>query len=714
MNHDPYPIHRCDGKFEFTFYDIKGEVIPDRHWLSCEVAVGIQSQIDRLDSLSWILHPTLSVESMTSDGQCLDYSRQADRVDISLPGPLQKGSERTIHIRYQGEMLAEENERDYNGYVGPEGIFMRSFAGWIPYCTVGPECFQFPDVPYLMEMRAPEGWTLFAHPDNPQVKNEDQHIVYRWDGRLLDQRIPHWGIVLLGGKYREVRQEANGSHLTFFSLSEDDAHATRVLDTLRELLTWLDTISEGTPMAREFRIAESPWFLQPTYQPNHTHFYRSSVMGYPGLLTWFLLWNDLMQWKKVSDIPLEDVEGELGDLLHQLFWVQHESTPKGWLDADLEMRARGYLGCIQKLPAAMAVDENQALYTTRHCWVWWMWLRFVGEEAFRRVLCRLRNGLLPKGTPLGTEEFFRLMGDEVGLPADWFVGQWFDRVTAPKLKFSVVQSKEIRDGYRVEATVRQTEDLYRMPLELVLRCRDGEQRRAIFMRERNYTVVFECQTEPVELEIDPDRRLLKVPSHTLFRPTDLGFLSAFGTLSGMSIPIREEGLRDCKRLVVAPEELGSVAEALCLPLSKRQLPLKGAITADASADRSVPIPTPVEVCTPDQVSEEMLAAHNLVLVGTPENNPLITEWGPPEILFETDQIASGKAVLGDAECGLIAFGLHPKNDDRFCMVVTGLSADALQQPPDFTEMPGDYLIYRRGKALEVGYRQQHRWVYRFV
>jgi hypothetical protein len=73
--------------------------------------------------------------------------------------------------------------------------------------------------------------------------------------------------------------------------------------------------------------------------------------------------------------------------------------------------------------------------------------------------------------------------------------------------------------------------------------------------------------------------------------------------------------------------------------------------------------------------------------------------------FQQDRISAGEAIIEDEKQALIAFGQHPQNAERFCLVVTALSNEALKHPPDFAEMPGDYLIYQDGKPLKVGFQR---------
>ena len=172
-----------------------------------------------------------------------------------------------------------------------------------------------------------------------------------------------------------------------------------------------------------------------------------------------------------------------------------------------------------------------------------------------------------------------------------------------------------------------------------------------------------------------------------------------------------ETFRQGKRLVIAPSELRSVAEGLQPSLEKRARNSPQIVSADPNFNRSQSFPVPVEIHTPDEVNAEMLKAHNLVLVGMPQNNPLIEEYALDSLTFGVDQIVAGETVIDNADQALIALGEHPMNTGRFCLQVTGLSNEAIQEPPDFTEMPGDFLIYRNGKALKVGYQKPYRLKY---
>jgi hypothetical protein len=249
--------------------------------------------------------------------------------------------------------------------------------------------------------------------------------------------------------------------------------------------------------------------------------------------------------------------------------------------------------------------------------------------------------------------------------------------------------------------------LYQAPLEVLLRTETEEIRRRIFIRERLNRLMFQCHGKPLELEIDPDRKVFKAPEVNRLKPIDLGFSIPFGEIMfGWS-----EVFRQGKRLVIAPSELRSVAEGLRPYLEKRARNSSQIVSADPNFDRSQRFPVPVEIHAPDEVDAEMLKAHNLVLVGTPQNNPLMEEYVLDSLIFGPDRIVAGESVIDNTDQALIALGEHPVNPERFCLYVTGLSNEAIQEPPDFTEMPGDSLIYRNGKAVKIGYQRPYRLKY---
>jgi hypothetical protein len=327
------------------------------------------------------------------------------------------------------------------------------------------------------------------------------------------------------------------------------------------------------------------------------------------------------------------------------------------------------------------------------------------------------------------------MSDEAGIPFDWFWEQWMERTSAPQVKFSQVRVEERQGSFLVEAIVHQPGDLYHLPLDIVLRTTEEELCQSIFMKERDYRLAFRCKSEPIELEIDPEMKVMKIPSDETFKPVHLGFDIAFsGGRHGASIPITDEALRYGKRIVIVPSELLDIAEALRPYLEKRLDNPQQLITDEPSVtplenhsllnaevsrvqfsngvNRTQLMPIPVEIYSPGEATEELLKNHNLVLIGTPQNNPLIEQIATSAIMFSSSKISAGEAVVENKEQGLIAFGEHPQNPDCFCLIITALRNETLRQPPDFTEMPGDYLIYQKDEPLKVGFQKPYRWVYR--
>jgi hypothetical protein len=759
------PIIRCDGKFDFLFYDIKAQLFPEDHAMSCQVEFSIRNLVDNTSSLRLTLLPTLEISRLIAQGDDLTYERNGHELTIHLKKALNEGDEQTFRIDYSGEMIANSG---YDGYVGEEGVFMRSFAAWYPYCT-GPECFHFPDVPYVLEACAPLGWTLFAHPDSPNVEQEADQVVYRWDGRQPHHRRGKWwGIALFGGKYHKIERKTGEHNITFFTLENSSINAEKIIKVIGELWSKLDEFSNMPSYPRQIRLAEHADFLSITYQPAHTNFFSSRSLDHPFSLTWRLVWSEIDEWLALAEINFKDDETGLSDLVYPLlqwFWAEDDRSPKGWLAADLEWLSRAYLRAIQEPQPTSSVSD------TKGVWAWWMWRKMIGNEAFSRALHRLRTGAIPKDTAIRGKEFFSLTSDEISFPADWFWEQWMERTIAPQ--FSGGMNVEERPGgFVVDAVISQLGDLYHLPLDIVLHTEEEEIRQSIFMRERNHHLTFRCKGKPKELEIDPERKIMRLPYGNsiarTFKPINLGFRLAF--VGCRQYGPGDKALSNGKRIVVVPTDLLDVAEAL-----KPYLQTPGGPPMEKHS-------TEVEIYSPDEVTEELLENHNIVLIGNPKNNPLVekmaisnfmrrpglgyqaglnneiipegikqefrnagvelspnatilikerdVEWkindGGKRIYtisrgedrlniyfrspeFQYGRIYAGDAIIEDERQALIAFGQHPKNDERFCLVVTALNNEALRNPPDFTEMPGDYLIYQDGKPIRVGFQRPYTW-----
>ena len=184
----------------------------------------------------------------------------------------------------------------------------------------------------------------------------------------------------------------------------------------------------------------------------------------------------------------------------------------------------------------------------------------------------------------------------------------------------------------------------------------------------------------------------------IFKYMDLGFAIAFSTIRRYAL--EDKALHNGKRIVVVPTELLDVTESL-----KPYLQMSDGTPVEKYS-------TDADIYSPDEVTEELLKNHNLVLIGNPGNNRIIEKMAISTMEFQQDRISAGEAIIEDEKQALIAFGENPQNAERFCLIITALNNEALRNPPDFTEMPGDYLIYQDGKPLRVGFQMPYRWVYR--
>ena len=493
-------IIQCDSKFDFLFYDIKVQLFPENHTISGQVEFSIRNLVDNTKSITLTLLSTLEVSRLTTHGDDLTYERNGrHELTIHLKKTLNEGDEQTFRIDYSGEMIAH---RGYDGYVGEEGIFMRPFAAWYPYGTGNYGWYDFPDVPYVLEARAPLGWTLFAHPDSPQVEQEADQVVYRWDGRQPHQRRPApWGIALFGGKYHKIERKIGEHSITFFALGKSDRRMEKIISNLSELWSKLDEFSNMPSSPRQIRLAEHADSLVMTHQPAHISFFPSKSFNSLWDMTWSSIWDDVYGWEALSEANwLEPLDDELAFHLRQWFFADDDRSPEGWLVADLERLLRAYSGAIQ---TKVYLKLTWGVRGTKGAWAWWMWRKMIGDEAFSRAIYRLRAGAFPKDTVIGSKEFFALTSDEAGIPSDWFWEQWIEQTSAPLITFERVSVEERPGGFMVDIVLSQPGDVYHLPLDIVLRTNEEEVCQPIFMNERTHHLAFHCKGKPEILEIEP-------------------------------------------------------------------------------------------------------------------------------------------------------------------------------------------------------------------
>ena len=155
--------------------------------------------------------------------------------------------------------------------------------------------------------------------------------------------------------------------------------------------------------------------------------------------------------------------------------------------------------------ADMSKVLNRLVYQ-KAGWVLHMLRGTIGTEKFwigiRDYYSRYRN------QNASTDDFRQVMERASGMPLSWFFDQWLTRPGMPTLKGGWRYDAASRK-LRVEVSQVKSPTYYRIPLEIAIGGATGQPRVVkVELTELNHTFVFDNETEPASVTLDPNTWVL--------------------------------------------------------------------------------------------------------------------------------------------------------------------------------------------------------------
>jgi tetratricopeptide (TPR) repeat protein len=133
----------------------------------------------------------------------------------------------------------------------------------------------------------------------------------------------------------------------------------------------------------------------------------------------------------------------------------------------------------------------------------------VGDETFDKILAQYSRQF--QNTPVSTEAFEKLASDVAGGDLGYFFEEWVSGSGVPEFKLDYTVYRQ-KNGYKIDGTVKQDLDLFRMPVEFqVLTDGDPEYSRVDVSGESS-DITVKTDRKPKSVVIDPRERILHMSS----------------------------------------------------------------------------------------------------------------------------------------------------------------------------------------------------------
>ncbi len=503
-------------------------MIPERSFIEVQDEIKLPSPVTTVD---FLLRHSLSVDSL-SPGTIVRKTKTSNgpipathyRIRFDAP-------RRTFKLRYRGEVdeavATQTRERGggragSSGHISSSGVFLSGASLWYP---------QLPGrlVSFKMMIDLPSGWTSVSQ-GNPL--SEDHGWI---------EHAPQDDIYLIAAPFHRYTLETPFAEAQAYLRSPDADLARRYLEATRDYLELYQQLLGDYPYGK-FALVENFWesgYGMPSFTLLGPRVIRLPFIlhtSYPHeiLHNW---WGNGVFVDRDSGNWSEGLTAYLADHLLQ------ELKGKGAAYRRDSLRRYGdYVHEGEDFPLSQFKgrhgDISQAVGYGKTLMFIHMLRNRLGDVYFLEGL-RLfyRDNLFAEA---GYDDLKRALEEVSGLDLRDEFDQWIEGTGAPRLKLSEVSMIEVSSGYRIRATIQQTQPNppfnLNLPIYIQTEKTPKPAPRWFTMNGRETTLDIVIREKPIRLSIDPEfdifrhlvagetpptlSRLFGAPEITLILPAD--------------------------------------------------------------------------------------------------------------------------------------------------------------------------------------------------
>ncbi|HEY3128925.1 MAG TPA: tetratricopeptide repeat protein [Acidobacteriota bacterium] len=495
---------------DVTNYDIKVELVPENHALKGLAKIQLKLA-DTTRTIPFEINSRFSIAEI-SDETGTQLATRFDennnsRLLVSAEKPFPAG-QKTIQIRYEG-ILERENysfldkSRVMNGYIDDQAAYLMYASRWFPMHDP-----LFDPAMAHVSVTVPLGFSAVVAGISRPVRTEGVSETFDWELQRPSNQLS-----LVVSKLREKKFVAEGIPVHIFMDEKSTGRAEAINQQLSGILAYFQRALGSYPFKQltVVQIADEV---------------RDEMAG-PGII---YLPADLLKGPKVSDT-------ELARRL-ALQWWGLDVMPQGPQDMILAdgiafYQAAQYLDTVDKSAfkdevlklAVLALkyenrapisnafslgfrgEEYESVVGGKGAWVFYMLEDILGREKLLALLREFasENG----GKQVSVSQLIAKVSALAGKDLKWFFAQWIETTGVPEMEVDYTVYKLADGSFRVEGSVRQNLELFRMPLRVAVETKEKNEIQTVQLAGKVTKFSIKSATRPVRVLLDPEQKLLR-------------------------------------------------------------------------------------------------------------------------------------------------------------------------------------------------------------
>ena len=500
------------------------ELDPDAHTITGLDRIHLSPQHRANSSVSFVLHPQLTLDRVEFNGQSLPVLNPAGPstlqpastrrvVEIPLPSLNDPNQTVILTLAYHGVIddtpkssggLRFVRPDDTNGHIGPQGVYLTYETFWFPTWEHTLSTFN-------LTLSLPSDWEAITQ------GQEGAHTIT--DGRRTTQWTitqPSEALTLAANHFVVHKQQWEGIELATYLFPEETHLAPQYLEaTIRYLRLYTELL--GPYPFTKFAVVEN-FFPSGLGLPSFTLLGQGVVrrgytqpysLGHEIVHSWFgnSVFNDFAQgnWVEglttyLSNYYYDEVTGNQQEAFITRRRMVYEYNL--YAEPDKEYPVQAFHHKETRMDNAIGYQKTALAFH--------MLRQEMGDVAFFNGV----RGIIQEGTGTYLEwnDLLRIFSKAAGRDLDWFFQQWINRPGAPTVKIQDIMVQEDptqQNRFTMTGTIRQAGPSFTFGLPIHVDVHEGGAYDTVLNIDRpTQSFTLQLPGSPTKIVIDPQHHLL--------------------------------------------------------------------------------------------------------------------------------------------------------------------------------------------------------------
>jgi aminopeptidase N len=501
-----------DPRIQILNCDLSVTLSPDTHEFKASASIQVKT-LESVQNIVFKLSENLYVQKVTNAKEVeleFDLNRIGpETLSIRFAAPLPAGVSETIKIEYEGGFDKDRYSRlftkdESSAYIGTEGTYLMYSAKWFPLLLYPVDRF-----PGKLEVTVPLGMSVIGPGQRTSVITKGIHETFTWSTKSASL-----SGAFVAGRYTSRIVQAGNFSIECFAGDQQTDSIQKSAELAGKILEYYQSVFGPAASGNQFRLVVVDNALVRQYGMSGTILItqRELEQALPPIRE--LARRIAMQWwqESVGVLSPEDlwlVEGLAYFSAAQYFqYTAGAEAYKEEIDnlAVLALKFENKSAIRAGSDLGYRTEKYESVVAGKGAWILNMLRGLIGEAPFTQLLQQYFRDFSRTGgsTPLFQKMAEKFYGKELG----WFFSEWLDTIGVPTFQSDYVLFTT-GNGFRISGTIKQEQDLFRMPVEIAVVGGGQEEIKTVDVSGKSTSFDVAVMVRPEKVVLDPGNKLLK-------------------------------------------------------------------------------------------------------------------------------------------------------------------------------------------------------------